>query len=252
MTSKEEETKTLTSKEDETKTSTSNEEETINPPETETPTSVSTPPVFVTICSSDELKVAMKSLDIEVICTAEKVDLISEYDLFGYESKGIYEKIYSLCQEGSGSAFHLWEDNHGVVFLGSEGERAKVSQTCEDFLQIACSLAPHFMDAISSLPALNTLPDNGDISAAKEEDFEMEKLVENIDQWLKDDPKPELCEAADQILSAINLPRLNIQQALKKMIDAHLKEPRFSMFPEDDDEECVPFDYLVSSDEEED
>ena len=101
-----------------------------------------------------------------------------------------YAELYTVAVTGSGGAYHLWPmgapgggaaDAWPVVYIGSEGERAKVGRSVTEFLQIACSLAPYHPDAVGRLPGINTLPDNGDIAGATADDFDTAQVAALIE-----------------------------------------------------------------------
>eukprot|EP00656_Telonema_subtile_P035762 TRINITY_DN39718_c0_g1_i3.p1 TRINITY_DN39718_c0_g1~~TRINITY_DN39718_c0_g1_i3.p1 ORF type:complete len:205 (-),score=46.57 TRINITY_DN39718_c0_g1_i3:53-586(-) len=164
-------------------------------------------------------------------------------DSFGYDP-AYSTQLFSVCTDGTGSGWHCWKtsapvDEWPVVFLGSEGERAKVGNNSSEFLQIGLSLQPHFVDAIGRLPGLNTLPDNGDIEGATEEDFKLKEVEAMVQRWLLEgeDEQKALVETASTLLRDLGIPRLTVGQALKKLIEAHLALPRFAIQSPDMDDD---------------
>ena len=158
-----------------------------------------------------------------------------------------YAELYTVAVTGSGGAYHLWPmgapgggaaDAWPVVYIGSEGERAKVGRSVTEFLQIACSLAPYHPDAVGRLPGINTLPDNGDIAGATADDFDTAQVAALIEGWSAGagNEEPEITAAADAVLSALGLPRLGVRAALDILITAHLANPRFAIRSEDADD----------------
>ena len=196
------------------------------------------PPILLAqLAAKPELRVAMDwLLDMTVRCTEGSIDLITEDDLFGYIASEPYQ-LYAVASNGSGGAWHLWSnmadnlDECPVVFLGSEGERAKVGQKLSEFLHISLSLQPHFMDAINQLPGLNALPDNGNIDAATESDFDIRRVLGLLEGWMAQDQDrtAQACAAANSILVALQLERLPARDALARLVTAHLARPRFAI-----------------------
>jgi hypothetical protein len=173
----------------------------------------------------------MMALDMEISFSEEKMRLIEEDDLFGYRNLPPY-CLYTLARDGSGGGFHLWND--AVVFLGSEGERAKVGRSVEEFLQIVCSLGPSFPACLRYLPGMKALPNkNGNILGATCVDFDLEKYAKE-EPSLDEDIK-EVEAAAASMLNALELSKLSRREALQKLIDAHLAEPRFAIRGEGDE-----------------
>mmetsp|Transcript_20963 Transcript_20963/g.51502 ORF Transcript_20963/g.51502 Transcript_20963/m.51502 type:complete len:212 (-) Transcript_20963:93-728(-) len=204
--------------------------------------SIPTPACLKKLLEHESSKQAMFDLGIELVCTSDKVSLISEDDYFGYESGGDYADLYNFCWDGSGGGFHIWNfatmGNHPVVFLGSEGERAKLGASVEDFLQVACSLQPCIMDVISRLPLAGGIQDETDMNKAVAADMNMDETIQFVQRnqtQSNEDSEDSQLEAAKLILSTIGRPVLSIQEALAKVLAAHLSEPRFNPQPEDDE-----------------
>ncbi len=198
-----------------------------------------TPFPFDVIAANAALKEAMSDLDLELVCSVEVCPLTSDY--MGYSNQAPYNTLYTLLHGCSGHAFHLWPATGGagpsVVLIGSEGERAKVGISPIQFLQIALSLAPHYMDAIGSLPALNTLPNEWDIDGATKADFKLDELQARLHVWSQDERMKADIQAArqhaDAVLTAVGLERLSVSDALSQLIDTHLSQPRFAIQSED-------------------
>ena len=197
--------------------------------------------------------------DLSLACNAETCTLIDEEDLFGYAAQPPYHTLYTIATDASGGAYHIWlgSGSEAVVYLGSEGERAKVGSSASQFLQLALSLAPHWEGAVSMLPARNTLPDNGDIDGATLADFDRDGALRLIATWSGQGPSPfpegspmaakwpetaaesaaaavEAQAKADVVLATLGLPRLSVEDALTQLAEAHLALPRFAIRSEDD------------------
>lgn len=234
------------------------------------------PTILNLIASKSNLQRSLVTLELEFLCTdsGKVMKIIQEDDLQGYSTTtnsssdkqdttkydgSIYQALYSIFVTGSGGGFHVWfppssketntstapignDGNDGaVIYLGSEGERAKVGRTVVEFLQIFTSLAPHFFDAVGDLPGLNTMPDNGDITGATLKDFHLDTVCEKLETFKAQDKEDDdqdyknAIEAANEILAVIKKPRLTIRQSLEALIAAHLSEPRFAIEADDDD-----------------
>mmetsp|Transcript_23044 Transcript_23044/g.48054 ORF Transcript_23044/g.48054 Transcript_23044/m.48054 type:complete len:230 (-) Transcript_23044:151-840(-) len=214
-------------------------------------------PLSVIANNKDLRNALMEALDLELVCSTEDNDpkimkLIDPDDLFGYDNQHVspgtgdisYRELYTICATGTGGAFHIWypsknnKDAGFVVYLGSEGERAKVGRSVSEFLQLVCSFAPYFFDVISDLPGINTLPDNCDISGATAQDFNVANTAIKVQNWLsQDDDTLDIQQAATQVLDVIQKPKLTITKALEALISAHLAEPRFAILSADDVDE---------------
>merc|ERR1712228_624160 len=108
---------------------------------------------------------------------------------------------------GTGSGWHCWAldgvtaADWPVVYLGSEGERAKTGRNTSEFLQIALSLAPHFIDAIDRLPGID--PHGGDISVASEAVFNVSQIQAWIEGIPRDEHVEETVRKANMVLDAL-------------------------------------------------
>ncbi|CAE7251568.1 unnamed protein product [Symbiodinium natans] len=198
------------------------------------------PPPFGVLAASDELKDAMQSLDLELVCTAGGCPRIDEDDYFGYSSEPPYDTLYTLVRDGTGGSYHVWVGGGPgeaaeapVVYIGSEGERAKIGTTAKQFLQTVLSLAPHHSGIIGMLPAINTLPDNGDIEAATEADFDFPKAISAVMAWSRDEDAGPSQRKADAVLAAAGIARLSVEDAMKELLSSHLATPRFAVQSED-------------------
>ncbi|CAJ1947681.1 unnamed protein product [Cylindrotheca closterium] len=203
--------------------------------------SIPTPACLKKLLENEAAKQAMFDLGVELVCnTSDKVYVISQDDYFGYESGGTYAELYNFCWEGSGGGFHIWNlgtGNHPVVFLGSEGERAKLGATVEDFLQVVCSLQPCIMDVIFGLPLAGGIEDETDMNKALATDMDVKetiRFVERTQRQSNEDNEDSQLEAAKIVLGTIGRPFLSIREAMEKVVTAHLSEPRFNPQPTDD------------------
>mmetsp|Transcript_19997 Transcript_19997/g.29858 ORF Transcript_19997/g.29858 Transcript_19997/m.29858 type:complete len:231 (+) Transcript_19997:161-853(+) len=204
------------------------------------PAIIPTPEPVLTLLADPKLLEIMRKLDIELACSPSGVPHIHEDDYFGYSAAPPYDSLYTLATQGGGCVFLLWVcPNDGgmpVVFLGSEGERAKLGGSVSEFLQLALSLAPHFNDVMRELPGINTMPDNGDILGASTADFDVPRLLELLEIWSSGDtPDDETRQVtaqarteADVVLDALGLSRLSREDALNALCAAHLNPPRFA------------------------
>ncbi|KAL3929383.1 MAG: hypothetical protein SGBAC_012238 [Bacillariaceae sp.] len=201
--------------------------------------SIPTPTCLKKLVSNDAGKQALFDLGIELVCTPDKVPFISEDDYFGYESGGEYAELYNFCWDGSGGGFHIWNlaTVNPVVFIGSEGERAKLGASVEDFLQVTCSLQPCIMDVISSLPLAGGIDDETDMNKATAAEMRMAEMIQSVERnqnESNEDSEGSQLEAARLVLDTIVRPVLSIPEALEKVLAAHLSKPRFNPQPEDD------------------
>lgn len=206
------------------------------------PENVATPILLNRIVTTPALVDALHTLDLEVVCDEQTLNPTDLDDLFGYRAEGPYVGIYAVTRDGTGGGNHLWRvddatepDKWPVVHLGSEGERAKVGRNLAEFLQVACSLAPHFPDVVGRLPGLNTLPDNGDIEGASAADFNRDRILEHVGMWLAmgHEEIQEAITAADLVLDSLNLQRLELAVAVDTLLAAHLQNPRFAIQSEE-------------------
>ena len=196
---------------------------------------VDLPAPFGVLTASAELREAMSALDLELGCTKAGCPRIHEDDYFGYSSAPPYDSLFTLVRDGTGGAYHMWlGGGHApVVYIGSEGERAKIGTTASQFLQIVLSLAPNHSDVIGMLPGLGTLPDNGDIEAAKETDFDLKDAINRMTEWSRDEDAIADKQKADAILAAAGLARLSVEDAIRQLLSSHLAAPRFAVQSED-------------------
>ena len=153
------------------------------------------------------------------------------------------DQLFMLASQTSGSVYSLWMSSGRpeppVVLLDSEGEIAKVSETATQFLQMALSLAPNWMDCLLGLPGIH-----GGMSDAPAAEYDMDAMTARIASW-RGDPHPppisfgmsaEDCAAtfvqaraqADLVLESVGLERLDVKTALAQLWEAYRSGPRFT------------------------
>jgi hypothetical protein len=147
-------------------------------------TEMSTPPqAFATIASTPALQAAMCALDFQVRCTADAMPRTPEEDYFSRKkAEPPYDQLFTVASQASGSVYSLWmssgQQEHPVVMLGTEGEVAKVGETAAQFLQLALSLAPNWMDCLLRLPGIH-----GDTSATTDAEYDVDAMAATIASW---------------------------------------------------------------------
>eukprot|EP00040_Diaphanoeca_grandis_P000254 m.14866 g.14866 ORF g.14866 m.14866 type:complete len:334 (+) comp10322_c0_seq1:281-1282(+) len=203
------------------------------------------PTIFQKIATKDTLVRAMQLMDLEVKCDALSMPVIQSGDFHEYDStQHVYKWLYGLMQDGGSVGerhgnFYSWHDSNcsseldnPVVYLGPKGEKAKVGRTTQEFLQVALSLYPYFMNAIGFLPAVK-LKEN--VLRADESDFRLAQRTITIKGYLEQDRARDLkglretTTTADNVLEELELTRLSIHDALETLVEAHLAHPRFAI-----------------------
>ena len=128
---------------------------------------IAPPAAIAQIAGSDCLVDVMEDLEMTIMCTADHMEPVREFEDMGPYASEASNGTRSLCSIATHFEGGSWycllssvvggeeQTESNIVFVGADGEQAAtVGRSGEEFLQLALSLQPFYYDAILQLPML--------------------------------------------------------------------------------------------------
>lgn len=161
---------------------------------------------------SKETLAELLEIDIEIDLTVTNPDTnINHECLFGYMNP-THGNLLNFASMGDGGMFLIWYQDEKeietspVVYIGSEGELARVAESISQFFEFTFIFKCYFSDVISRLPGSSC---DTDIEIVKENPKFGDEICTLLEYWNKNDSK------------------FKYKQASNLLQKIHLKRPRF-------------------------